>query len=705
MISDQVKQSLLKNELILFASDFGKKAVAESWTVRMSKQIKKLDQFKEYENVNIATGGDSLIKDVDLDCAEANLLADAFLNPTGMEFVREKTPRSHRLYKVIDLKKKHTRAYFDFKDKEKSMLVELRGHKHYTMCGGQYDNGDKVVWTKYDTPVEITYDTLHKQCSKLAVACVILRKFADKGKRNEYWKLVIASLWYHKIEEADCINIVEAVCNAVDDDTSERLARVKNIYAKDRTEQIQGLNTLSKEFNWNDDEVKDFKKLLFKITGRHLLPEFTNEFVNRIAYMMKQKKYYDLEDKEMYDAEAIDVKYSKFFDGRYTPLKYWKQHKDSKVCVDFAYKPDNNNRFVTVNKKLMINVYEKNELEPNPKADTDLFWALVKHIIPHDDYREHFLNWFAYPIQNPGKKIRHALLLQSDEFQLGKGSLFDIHRDLLGHHNTNKIDLKEALDKAKGYLINKQTVLIDEAKASGSWGEKNMFLNTLKTLITEGKAGIRQMYKDYTEQDTCTNYWINTNYRDAFPMPYNEVRYFVYFSEAKRNANLLDQFHEERLYGDLVSGVLADLLDRDLSKFKPMGVAPETPYLQQMRKLADRPIADYVREQFEQGIHPFNRDILSVTELFSWLTDNVRNVKVLRQNELAQALRDVGGILKKGCKVRGLGTAVNLWIIRNHDKYKHLVAKDLGEKYKTFYTDSKNNTLFLPTNRAPKQSK
>ena len=84
--------------------------------------------------------------------------------------------------------------------------------------------------------------------------------------------------------------------------------------------------------------------------------------------------------------------------------------------------------------------------------------------------------------------------------------------------------------KAKGYLINKQTVLIDEAKASGSWNEKNLFVNTLKTLITEGKAGVRQLYKDYAEQDTITNYWINTNYRDAFPLPYNEVRYFVYFS-------------------------------------------------------------------------------------------------------------------------------------------------------------------------------
>ena len=103
--------------------------------------------------------------------------------------------------------------------------------------------------------------------------------------------------------------------------------------------------------------------------------------------MMKQKQYYDLEDKEMYDGEAIDVKYAKHFkNGKYTPLKFWKQHPDSKVCVDFTYKPDNDNRFVKVNKKLMINVFEKNELKPDPKADTDLWDALWKHVVPHDDY-------------------------------------------------------------------------------------------------------------------------------------------------------------------------------------------------------------------------------------------------------------------------------------------------------------------------------
>ena len=112
-----------------------------------------------------------------------------------------------------------------------------------------------------------------------------------------------------------------------------QFARVADVYKRDKSDQLQGLPSLASEFNWNNDEVKDFKKLLFKITGRDVVPEFTHEFVNRIAYMMKQKKYYDLEDKEMYDAEAIDVKYAKYFPN-YTPLKWWKMHRDSRVCVD-----------------------------------------------------------------------------------------------------------------------------------------------------------------------------------------------------------------------------------------------------------------------------------------------------------------------------------------------------------------------------------
>ena len=116
----KVRQKLLENEIFIFASDYGVKKNAESWTIRKSKQVKKLDQFKEFENYNIITGHDSnLICDIDLDCPEALKLADYFITSTGFEYGRESTPRSHRLVRVIDLTKKHTRKYFDFKQPEK----------------------------------------------------------------------------------------------------------------------------------------------------------------------------------------------------------------------------------------------------------------------------------------------------------------------------------------------------------------------------------------------------------------------------------------------------------------------------------------------------------------------------------------------------------------------------------------------------------
>jgi hypothetical protein len=678
--------ALLKADAILFSSDYGRKAIQESWTVRLNKQIKQLDQVKDYTNINIATGRGSLIVDVDLDCPEANLLCDFFLPKTELEFGRASTPRAHRLFKVIDLNKNHTRKYFSFTDPTKSMLVEIRANKHYTMCYGQYDNEEKVVWTNTGEATEISWEALNKACALLGVACVIYRKYANQGLRNEYIRKMVATLWHHKVEKADCEKIISAVATTVDDDVNERLARVEDVYKRDRSNQLQGLPKLAEEFNWSDDEVKDFKKLLFKVTGRDSLPEYTNTFVERIAYMMKQKKFYDLEDKEMYDSEAIDVKYAKYFDGKYTPLKFWKLHKDSKVCVDFTYKPNDENRFVYIDKKLMINVYEKNDIQPDPKADTDIFYALLKHVIPHEVERNHFLDWYAFPLQNPGKKIRHALILQSDGFQLGKGSLFDLHRDILGKSNTRKIELAEALDKGKNYLLNYQTVLIDEAKSSGSWSEKAQLINTLKTIITEGSVGIRQLYKEYSEQDTITNYWINTNYRDAFPLPANEVRYWVYFCPNQRNQKMLDEFHLQRLSGTLAPGVMADLLDRDLSKFNPLAPAPHTIYRDQMSKMADRPLNDFIKEQFEQEVFPFDRDIMSTVELFDYLKIEKR-LKVTRIREVADALSLIGGVCKKQIPIATVGNRATVWIIRNHDDYKDLNVADLARKYVPFFDE------------------
>ena len=687
-------QTFIDNKCFIFHSPYGKKGVALTTAQRLKNQIINASQLKDYQNVNLYTGIEN-VGDADLDVPETNELADDFLIPSGIEFGRASTPRAHRLYRILDLNKKNTRTSFTFRDSDKdNTLIELRAHNHYTMVGGIYDNKEEVVYSKLGKLTEINYDQFHKSVSMLALASVLLRKvrLPNVKAHNEFYKEVAGMLHQYKITKEDAEKIFESVINHANcanciKDKNTRLAQLKGVYKREDGLKTVGLPRIVEKYAWSDNEHNDIKKILYAITGRHTLPAFTNDFVDRIAYMMKQKKYYDLQDKEMYDGESIDIKYAKQFkNGKYTPLKFWKQHPDNKVCVDFTYKPAEPKRFVHVEKKLMINIYEPHDLEPDPKVDTDLFDALVEHVIPHDECKKHFLDFISYIVQNKGKKIRHGLIMQSDEFQLGKGSLYDVVRDILGRVNAKKIELDQALDKGKGYLVNSIIVLIDEAKSSGKWEEKQRLINTLKTILTEGSVGIRQLYKEYTEQDTCTNYWINTNHRDAFALPPNEVRYFVYFSEAKRNAALLKDYHDARYNHNLAGGVYAKLLDRPLKNFDPLGVAPHTIYRDMMTKLADRPVNDYTRDNFEQGVFPFDRSLVTTVELLDWLK-KVPRVKVSRENDVANALKLVGGVRKRGCPVKHVGDNVNIWIIRDHDKYKDMTAKELGSKYVGFWTD------------------
>ena len=87
-------------------------------------------------------------------------------------------------------------------------------------------------------------------------------------------------------------------------------------------------------------------------------------------------------------------------------------------------------------------------------------------------------------------------------------------------------------------------------------------------------------------------------------------------------------------------------------------------------------------------MHPFDKDLVTTVELFGWLR-SVARIKVTRENDIAEALRMMGGTRKRGCPISSVGDNVNVWIIRNHDKYKNLTAKDIGSKYVGFHTEKK----------------
>jgi uncharacterized membrane protein len=81
--------------------------------------------------------------------------------------------------------------------------------------------------------------------------------------------------------------------------------------------------------------------------------------------------------------------------------------------------------------------------------------------------------------------------------------------------------------------------------------------------------------------------------------------------------------------------------------------------------------------------------MLTTVELLDWLK-KVPRVRVTRENDVANALKLIGGVRKRGCPVKQVGDNVNIWIIRNHDKYNGMTAKELGAQYFGFWTDEKS---------------
>ena len=305
-------QPLLQNDIFIFSSKHGSKVHRLTDKVKATNQITKAEDVKVHSNYNIWTGYHN-IADVDLDSDETRELADNFLNPTGVEFGRAAhAGRSHRLYRILDLnKKEHTRSYYTFRDSDtENTIIELRAHGHYTMCGGDYDDPkDTAIFNKVEKVTETTWDQLNKQVAMLGVASIMLRKARISEPHNEFYKCMAGTFKQYKLEFDDAEKIFDVVIahgGCSNCKRSERMAQLKSVYKVENKDQT-GLPTIVNQWKWSDNERDDFKKLLFVITDRHTLPKNAGKIIDAICYVMKQNKYWDFEDQELYDREPINL--------------------------------------------------------------------------------------------------------------------------------------------------------------------------------------------------------------------------------------------------------------------------------------------------------------------------------------------------------------------------------------------------------------
>lgn len=423
--------------------------------------------------------------------------------------------------------------------------------------------------------------------------------------------------------------------------------------------------------------------------------EAQRNFLKNIVYLLDSNAYYDKVKNKIYKAEAIKIAFSKELGVR-DAVKFFSNSRDRILCESFKYRPkqyDQKDCIIKVEKLLYINKYKPHDLEAI-EGDVSLFIKLVEHVITDETVRIFFLDFISYHYQYPGEKIRFGFILQTTEFQIGKGSIWYAIKNTLGD-NVKKVDIEESLDKAKTFLSDRQLVLIDEMKSKGDWDEREEILNKFKLFITEEEHSSRKLYVDYeTIKDSCTNFMFFTNYADAIVLPQNEARYAVYLSTAKRlDDDFYSKYHHWVNSEQGKSALLYWFKTRKISEtFNPKGVAPQWNSLKEMSIAGEKSLHQELRSRYDQMLAPFedNRKIIATTWLYEWCKRN--KIKVPRINDIASFLEKIGGI-NKGQIIIEYDSKYykpTLWVIRHHETLIDADSKEIARQFLNKYNEDKS---------------
>jgi len=344
------------------------------------------------------------------------------------------------------------------------------------------------------------------------------------------------------------------------------------------------------------------------------LCEFANTKLNysikREAFNAKYNRIIEVQNAEKLasDYALIDCELLTVVDKMYWPA----------VGVTFEY--DN---------KLMLNAYVESGYKALAINDTnkhaiDLFLAHINNLLVCEREQRILIDWLTYVVQNAGKRINWAILLQGAQ-GTGKSYFAKILEWVLGS-NAKSLDPSALGERFTGWAHGAVVNIVEEIRIKGD--DKWRIMDRLKPFITNSMIQIEEKGRDHRTVPNFTNYLLLTNYKDALPITNDDSRFCVMYGRIQNETELFDYFGGRDATGDYFEYLFAEsekhagaiktfLLKYQISEdFKASGRAPDTKSRQAMIQATISPeqcsVEDLINKH-ECGV--VNGRILDVTWL------------------------------------------------------------------------------------------
>jgi len=237
-----------------------------------------------------------------------------------------------------------------------------------------------------------------------------------------------------------------------------------------------------------------------------------------------------------------------------------------------------------------------------------------KYLLPDAGERKVFIDFIAYNLQNPGKKIRWAPILKGKK-GIGKSLLCEhLLKPLFGKNNIRPIgDNNVLFEKYNAWKTGSQLVVVQEMSIEESNMKKRQITDTLKSFITDDEVDIREMREAPVTVDNTTNLLAFTNNEDVINITEDERR----FCMLRCDADAKRSNYYVRLVKFLkhsMPAVAWFFKDRDLKDFNP-NKAPQTQYTMDIKESS--------RDTFEEMVHNLieeEKEVLPTCRVIGWKT-------------------------------------------------------------------------------------
>jgi hypothetical protein len=323
--------------------------------------------------------------------------------------------------------------------------------------------------------------------------------------------------------------------------------------------------------------------------------------------------------------------------------------------------------------------------EPAP-GPVKLWSELLKHLLPDDlsGSRTWFEQWCAYPLQNPGFKLRSAAVMWGRQKGTGKSlvgyTLGKVYGANFAEIDDSAIDPNNAFNS---WARTTQFVMADDITGHSS----RRLANKLKVMVSRERIEINEKnIRQYTIPD-CINYYFTANDPDAFYLDDGDRRFFIHeVTSAPKTVAFYDAYDAWYKSKDGAAALFHHLLNLDMTGFHPMQPPPITNAKLEMTALSKTELEQWVAALMlnpDDYLRKLPGDLFTPEELVAaydpgGVKRDVSPVLMSRKLAMAGAVRVAGGAQIRS---RAKQKLIRLYALRNVEKWRRSELEEARHHY------------------------